>query len=300
MSSARPRVFLFTKNSVNPNYLAMRDGAGRVAAASSVTLDWRTTAKPDDPVEQAVLLRTALAERPAGFIFAPADDRAMDGPVAEVNAAGVPIVGFVNRMPGRYATFIGANDVSMARMAAFYLIQAIGGRGDVALIEGPDTAPTARDRGKGFREAIAVSPGIRLIGTEPGRYLESGGYEAMKRLLATHARIDGLIATNDTMALGAARACEEAGRKPVPTIGNNGTIEAAEAIRAGRLTASMDYDGFKMGAIAMMAMLRCLAGERLPPEILMPTTVIDRSNCERWLVPVEARPLPEWEDAVGA
>lgn len=297
MATAR-HVVLFTKNAVNPNYIAMRDGVLRVAATAGVRVDWRTTRTPDDPVEQTALLEAAVAERPDGLIFAPADDAAMAGPVSRVNAAGIPIIGFVNRMPGRYVSFIGGDDVAMARMAAGFLIDALGGVGSVVLIEGPETAPTSRDRGRGFREAIAAAPGIRLLGSRPGRYLEDGGYEAMRALRAAHPRIDGVIATNDLMALGAARAADEAGSRPL-IVGNNGTVEAAVAIRDGRLLASMDYDGLKMGAIAMMAMLRHLTGETLPPEILLPTTVIHKGNCARWLEPVETRQLPVWEDVVA-
>lgn len=295
---AQRRFVLFTKNAVNPNYLAMRDGAARVAREAGVALDWRTTRAPDDPVEQTALLKQTLWERPDGIIFAPADDRAMDGPVREVQAAGIAIIGFVNRMPGRYVSFVGADDVAMGRMAARHLIGLIGGRGNVVLIEGPASAPTARDRGRGFREAIAEAPAVRLLGSLPGRYLEDGGYEAMRTHLAAHPSIDGVIATNDLMALGAARAAEEAGRR-IPIIGNNGTLEAAKAIRDGRLAASMDYDGFKMGAATMMAMLRHLAGERLPAEILLPTTVIDQSNVAKWLVPASERPLPTWASLIA-
>ncbi len=303
MALAR-RIVLFTKNGENPNYVAMVAGARRIAEAAGAELVWRTTQKPDDPVEQTVMLRETINERPDGLIFAPADDKAMQGPVSEANAAGIPIVGFVNRMPGQTLSFVGADDVAMARLAATALIAAIGGRGNVVLIEGPETAPTARDRGRGFREAIAASPDVRLLGTEPGFYLKSGGCSAMERLLSLHPIIDGVISTNDTMALGAVEACEKAGRQVsgrrpgILIIGNNGTIEAAEAIKAGRLFASMDYDGFKMGAIVMMAMLRHLDGRTIPAEIMLPTTVITAENCERWLVPIEARPLPAWEDVV--
>lgn len=298
MTRTAPQIALFTKNGENPNYLAMVTGARRVAEAAGVNLTWRTTRKPDDPVEQTVLLRQTLAVRPDGLIFAPADDGAMRGPLAEVNAAGIPVVGFVNRMPGQTLSFIGADDVSMARMAAIALIQRIGGRGNVVLIEGPDTAPTARDRGRGFRDAISVSPAVHLIGSEPGFYLKSGGLAAMTKLLNAHPKIDGVICTNDTMALGAVEACEKAGRR-MPIMGNNGTIEAAEAICDGRLWGTMDYDGFKMGTVAVMAMLRHLAGQSVPKEIMLPTTIITRENCARWLIPIEQRPVPTWEEMTG-
>lgn len=290
------RLAAFTKNGVNPNYQAFLLGVERAAAAAGATATRHFPATPDDPAEQIALLRAVAAERPDAIIFAPADDRALEGPVAEVRAAGIPLIGFVNRMAGDFVTFVGADDEAMGRTIAGVLIAALGGSGDVVLVEGPETAPTSRDRGRGFRAAIAAAPGIRLLGTASGRYLREPGRQAMAGLLAAHPRIDGVICTNDLMALGALEALEAAGRRAL-VVGNNGTIEAAEAVGQGRLLATMDYDGFRMGAVAAQAALRHLGGHSVPREILLPARVIDRANHAAWLVPVEQRPVPDWDSA---
>ncbi len=303
LAAARPalRLAVFVKNGENPNYQAFLLGAERAAAAAGGVAERHVPTIPDDAAQQAALLRRVLdGRRPDAMLFAPADDRLMEGPVAEVNAAGIPIVGFVNRMRrGRFVSFIGTDDVAMARAAADYLLDALHGAGRVVLIEGPETAPTSRDRGRGFREAIARRPGITLLGSAPGRYLRRGGCEAMRALLAAHGpRIDGVIATNDSMALGALDALEEAGRRAL-VVGNNGTIEAARAVGEGRLLATMDYDGFKMGCLAATAAIRHLRSLPVPAEILLPAQVIDRRNHAAWLVPIEQRACPDWDAVVG-
>ena len=293
------RLAAFTKNGENPNYQAFLRGVEKVAEAVGATATRHFHPSADDPVQQIALLRAVVAEKPDAIIFAPADDRLLEGPVAEAIAQGIPFVGFVNRMRGDFVSFVGADDVAMGRTIAGVLIAALRGRGDVVLIEGPDTAPTSRDRGRGFREAIAAAPGIRLVGVAPGRYLRKPGRGAMEALLAEHARIDGVICTNDLMALGALDALEAAGRHAL-VVGNNGTIDAVREVAKGRLLASMDYDGFKMGAIAAMAALRHLVGIPVPREILLPAQVIDRTNHAAWLVPIEQRPLPDWDAMVTA
>ena len=288
------RLAVFTKNGVNPNYQAFLHGVQRAAAACDAIATRHFPETPDDPVEQTTQLRRVIAERPDAIIFAPADDCLLEGPIAEANAAGIPLVGFVNRMKGNFVTFVGADDVAMGRTIACVLIEALGRQGDIVLIEGPETAPTSRDRGRGFREALATNPGIRLLGTAPGRYLRAPGAEAMARLLALHSRIDGVICTNDLMALGALDALEAAGRTAI-VVGINGTIEAAKEVGRGRLLATLDYDGFKMGALAAMAAVRHLSGRTLPREILLPAQVIHSGNYPAWLIPIEQRPLPDWD-----
>jgi ribose transport system substrate-binding protein len=291
------RLAAFTKNGVNPNYQAFLQGVERAAAAAGATATRHFPATPDHAEQQIALLRAVVAERPDAILFAPADDAALAGPVAEALASGIPLIGFVNRMAGAFTSFVGADDAAMGRTIAGVLIAALGGTGDVVLIEGPASAPTSRDRGRGFRAAIAAAPGIRLLGTAPGQYLRGPGAAAMAGLLAAHPRIDGVICTNDLMALGALDALAAIGRTAL-VVGNNGTIEAAQAVGEGRLLATMDYDGFKMGAVAAMAALRHLAGRPVPREILLPAQVITHANHAAWLVPIEARPLPAWDAMV--
>jgi len=293
------RLAAFTKNGVNPNYLAFLRGVERAAQAEGATATRHFPVAPDDPAGQIALLRAVVAERPDAILFAPADDALLEAPVAGAIATGIPFIGFVNRMKGGFVSFVGADDAAMGRTVAGFLIGALGGHGEVVLIEGPDSAPTSRDRGRGFREALGAAPGIRLLGTAPGRYLREPGRAAMAALLARHPRIDGVICTNDLMALGALDALDAAGRSAL-VVGNNGTIEAAEAIAEGRLLASMDYDGQRMGAVAAMAALRHLRGAPVPREILLPAQLIHRGNHEAWLVPIEQRPLPRWDEIVPA
>ncbi|MEO3474531.1 sugar ABC transporter substrate-binding protein [Roseomonas sp. CAU 1739] len=291
------RLAAFTKNGVNPNYQAFLLGVERAAAAEGATATRHFATTPDDPAEQIALLAAVAAEQPDAIIFAPADDRLLVGPVAAARARGIPFIGFVNRMAGDFVTFIGADDVAMGRAAVGAMANALHGHGAVVLIEGPDTAPTSRDRGRGFREALAAHPDLRLLDSAPGHYLREPGRQAMAGLLARHPRIDGVVCTNDLMALGALDALEAVGRQALVT-GINGTIPAAQAIGAGRLLASIDYDGFRMGAACAMAALRHLRGQSIPREILLPAQVIHRGNHQPWLVPIEDRCLPDWDEIV--
>lgn len=289
------RLATILKNGINPNYFAFLVGVERAAAAEGAVATRHVPATPDDPAEQIALLAAIVEERPDAIIFAPADDRLLEAPVAAARARGIPFIGYVNRMAGDFASFIGADDVAMGRAAISAMAGALRGQGGIVFIEGPDTAPTSRDRGRGFREALASHPGLRLLGAAPGRNLRGPGAAAMTDLLARHPGIDGVVCGNDLMALGAIDALDSAGLA-LPVTGINGTIEAAQAVGDGRMTATIDFDGFRMGAAAAMAALRHLRGQAIPREIMLPTTIIDRDNHRPWLVPAERRPLPRWDE----
>src|SRR5882672_12442838 len=296
-SMAQPRTLaVFTKNRVNPAYAAARLAADRVAAEAGARALHFVPDTPDDVGQQKALVGEALANRPDAVVFVPTDDRAMVEDVRRFEAAGIPVVN--NRMEGRFISFVGSDDVAVGYTAARALIEGLGGKGDIVVIEGSPGAPTARDRAVGLRQALAQSPAVRVLGSGTGAFQQPPARLAMARLLAEHPHIDGVWTGNDLMAFGVLDALAEAGRR-TQVVGINGLPGAIERIEQGTMLASVDFSAFNIATIAARAALRHLGGEPVPAQIMIPAVLIDRTNFSAWQVPFAARPLMAWEDVVG-
>ena len=118
----------------------------------------------------------------------------------------------------------------------------------------------------------------------------------MENLIQSHPQIDGVLAANDAMAMGAIEALEGANRT-AQVIGINGTKEAVDAIKAGKLLASGDYNGFLQGCIGTMIAVRSLRNEPVVPEIMLKPTVVTKANYQPYETPVESRACPTWDEA---
>jgi len=294
-----PMIAVFTKNRLNPAYDAARRAADRVAAESGARTVHYVPATPDDVGEQKALVSEALTAKPAGVVFNPTDDEAMQEDLARFAAAGVPVAIFINRMPGPALTFVGSDDVAIGRAVAQALIAGIGGKGRIVALDGTPSARTARDRGDGLRRAVAEHPGVELIDSRVGYLQRAPAKAAMDELLARHPRIDGVWTANDMMAFGAVDALAAAGRR-APVVGINGLPEAIANIERGTMLATADFSALNIAAIATRAVLRRLRGEPVPQEILVPAELIDRANIDRWKVPMIDRPCPAWDEVVRA
>lgn len=295
--SQSPSLAVFTKNRVNPAYDAARQVADRVAAEAGARTVHYVPATPDHVGEQKALVAEALAARPDAVLFNPTDDVAMEEDVARITAAGIPVAVFINRMKAPVLTFVGSDDVQVGETIAHALFQGLGGAGKVVALDGTPGARTARDRTEGLKRALAENPGIELVGWRVGYLQEAPARAAMAELLQAHPQIDGVWTANDVMAFGALKALEEAGRTAT-VVGINGLPAAIGHIERGTMLASVDFSAFNIAAIAAQAMLRHLAGQPVPREIMVPAELIDRSNCHRWKVPFEQRPVPNWADFV--
>jgi ribose transport system substrate-binding protein len=298
-SMAQPcTLAVFTKNRVNPAYAAARLAADRVAAEAGARTVHYVPETPDHVGQQKALVGEALANRPDAVVFVPTDDSAMVEDVRRFEAAGIPVVNCINRMEGRFVAFVGSDDVAVGYTAARALIEGLGGKGDVVVIDGSAGAPTGRDRAVGLGQALIEFPAVRVLGSGTGAFQQPPARLAMARLLAEHPRIDGVWTGNDLMAFGALDALADSGRT-AQVVGINGLPGAIERIEAGTMLASVDFSAFNIAAIAARAALRHLAGGAVPAQIMIPAVLIDRTNHHAWQVPFAARPLMAWEDVVG-
>jgi len=296
-------IAVFTKNMANPNYVALRLGADRAAAAMGAKTYHRVPKKPDDPVEQIELLSALPQEKPDALIFNPADEKRLAEPFSRyVAPLGIPVINIVNRAAGYgdKIAFVGADDELVGYATAKYLFRAMDGKGSIVILEGTPTAVTAVDRLRGFHRALSESPGIRVVASVNGKYLRPDGLAAMQTVLAKDIAFDAILGANDLMALGALDAMDAAGRdsKRVKAVGINGIPEAIAAIESGRLLATEDYDGFKLGCISAMATIRHMRGLPVPRNINLPVAMIDKSNYTAWKIPLQERQCPSWEQLV--
>jgi ribose transport system substrate-binding protein len=126
-----------------------------------------------------------------------------------------------------------------------------------------------------------------------GDFQFDGGKAAMAALLQAQARIDGVLAANDVMALGAVEVMRRH-RRLSPIVAVNATPDGARAINDGELLASAAFDAMQMACLALEAAVRLLSGKAVPRKLMLPVEIVDRSNCAGWDRAYEDRSLPDW------
>jgi len=293
-----PTLAVFTKNRTNDAYAAARLGAERTAARFGARVVHYVPQRPDDIEQQIVLVGQAIAARPDAVLFVPVHDTAMNGSVRKLNDAGIPVVNLLNRLTERrFVTFVGSDDYRIGYDIAACLFRHLGGKGDIVVLEGVPGAVTSRDRVRGFHDALAQWPGIRVAASRAANYQQETARRVMAELLPGLPRLDGILSANDVMSLGAIEALEAAGRSAA-IVGVNALPEAITAIKRGKLLATADFDALKIACIAAEAAIRHLRGQPVPRDIELPVQIVDAANCQPWDRPLEERECPRWEDIV--
>jgi ribose transport system substrate-binding protein len=292
-------IAFFTKNQTNPYFQSIRLGADDAARQMGARIVHYVPTRPDSIPEQMSQVEDVAVKRPDAVVFIPVDHNAMVPGVERLNRAGIPTVNLTDRSAGGdFVSFVGCDDQRLGYDAGRYLLERMNGRGAVIILEGVGGSHNSALRVGGFRDAIAEFPEVQLLASQPANFQRLPALQVTENLLQAHPQVDGILAANDSMALGAIEALEAANRRAL-VVGINGTKEAVDAIKAGRLLASTDCNGFVQGCIGAMAAIRHLRGQPVPAEFQFSQPVVDQSNYAAWDLPDEQRSCPAWDTVMS-
>jgi ribose transport system substrate-binding protein len=298
MAQSGEKIAVFTKNQTNPFFQDVRLGADNAAKQMGAVVMHYVPTKPDSIPEQLSQVDDVIIKKPDAVVFTPVNSSAMGAGVLKMNAAGIPVVNMTDRSEtGKFVAFVGSSDYQLGLATGRHLLKTLGGKGNVVILEGVKGSFNSAERVRGFNDAVKEFPQVKLLASQPGNFQRLQGLQVMENLLQTHPQIDGVMAANDAMGSGAIEALEGSNRKAL-VVGINGTKEAAEAIKAGKMLATGDYNGFLQGCVGAMVAIRELRKLPVPKEVIFKASVVDKTNYQTVITPTEKMVCPKWEDAI--
>jgi ribose transport system substrate-binding protein len=129
---------------------------------------------------------------------------------------------------------------------------------------------------------------VKLLASKSANYGRASATEVIKSLLRLYPQIDGVLAANDPMAIGAAEALRAVNRKSL-VVGINASGEVIEFVKSGDVLGSGDYNGFDQGCLATEIAIRNLRKQPTPKEIVLQPIVMDKTNYRDYETPMEKR-----------
>ncbi|NIH82287.1 substrate-binding domain-containing protein [Amycolatopsis viridis] len=198
--------------------------------------------------------------------------------VAKAQAAGVPVVAVNVGAEGARAT-VTTDNVQAGHLVGSYLAGLLGGRGNVAIVDGQPVTAVA-DRIVGFLGALRDHPDITVVARQRGDHSVASGEHIARRLLTRHPGLSAIFAINDPMAAGALAAMTDLG-VAVPLVSIDGAAVAVEAIGSGGpWQATAAQDPARLGRLAVQYAAQAHAGDALADgkRRLLPTTLITRDT----------------------
>ena len=254
------------------------------AAARSITLKFSDA--QGDQENQVRAIRSFIQQKVDFIAFSPKTEDGWQSVLEEAKRAGIPVV-LTDRAvkvtdSTLYVTFIGSDFVEEGRRAAACLAKRTNSKAMIAELQGTPGSAPAIDRKRGFEEALAAYPGMKIIKSQSGNFERAKGKEVFEAFLRSPdgARITALYAHNDDMALGALQATEAAGKKPgtdLVIVSVDGVRDAFQAMLDGKLACSVECNPL-LGPQLFDVIAKLRAGEQVPRRILTEEGVFEQAQ----------------------
>jgi ribose transport system substrate-binding protein len=266
----------------NPFFIDVRDGAQDAAKAAGVNLvvvDAR-----NDPATQAKQVADAITASPVAVLINPVDSDAAGAAVMPALAAKIPVVTLDRAVNDAEVTSaVSSDNVDGGWQAAKAIAEAIGGKGDILILEGVPGTSASRDRGKGFSAGLKVFPGLKVVGRKPADFDRTKGFNVATELLQSHPGVVAIFAENDEMALGAVQALGSKAGQQVKVFGFDGTQDGLKAVKAGTMVGSIAQQPKNLGKTAVNIAIKAVNGEAVEKNVPVPVTTVTIANVDRFL-----------------
>lgn len=232
---------------------------------------------------QCAQIDSFIAEKIDLLIVSPNEAVEVQPAVARAYRAGIPVVIADRRVSGgEWTAFVGGDNQQVGReLGKWILNYPCGDKDSLRVLEvaGLRGSTPSVGRHGGMMETLAQDPKIS-VKTVSGRWFADPAFHAVDSVLITLYRPDVIVAQNDLMAIGAARACNRHGLK-VPILGVDaiaGTGGGLEAILNGDITASALYPS--RGDLVLKVAAQILHGEPYQRETHLATMLVDSEKAK--------------------
>jgi ribose transport system substrate-binding protein len=213
------------------------------------------------------------------LLINPTDSVGIESAVRSANKAGVVVVAVDAQANGPIDSFVGSKNYDAGRLAGEALVKSLDGRGSVAILDGIPVVPIL-ERVRGFKDAIAKHPGIKIVDTQNGKQERSTALSVTENMIQSHPDLNGLFSVNDGGALGALAAIDASGKK-IALVSVDGLAEVVAAVaKGGTVKATVAQFPRDQVRIALGIALAKKWGANVPKEVPIDVKLLTAENAK--------------------
>lgn len=227
-----------------------------------------------------------IAQGVDAIILNPVEVEASSPAVDLAKRSDIPIINVNSETRSEPTAFVGSDDVRAGEMAMEFITENLEGTGNVLMLQGYMGQAAQIKRERGAKNVLDQAPGLTLLASQTADWDRAEAMSLMENWIQSYGdNIDAVFAHNDEMGLGALEALENAGLSgDVILISIDGIRDALQAVRDGRLDATVFQDARGQGSTAVQTALKIIDEDSTyQNEVLIPFKTITQENAEQFL-----------------
>lgn len=222
---------------------AGKEGMDTYAEANNIELVWNSA--NNDVSTQASQVDSLINQGVDAIIVVPVQADSLAPQVAAAKEKNIPLlaVNAALETPD-LAGNVQPDDVAAGEQEMQMMADKLGGRGNIVILQGPLGGSGEINRGKGIDNVLAKYPDIKVLAKDTANWKRDEAVNKMKNWISSFGpEINGVVAQNDDMGLGALQALKESGRTGVPIVGIDGIEDGLNAVKSGEFIGTSLQNG---------------------------------------------------------
>jgi ribose transport system substrate-binding protein len=249
---------------------AVKQGAEKAATDLKVEITFEGPENESQVDKQLEMLQTALAKNPDAICLAALDSKAAIPLLDQAQQKNIPVVGFDSGVDSDIpVSTVATDNIAAAGAAADKMAEAIGGKGEVAVIVHDQTSQTGVTRRDGFLEKIKSShPEITVVDVQYGGGDPLKSADLAKTIMKAHPNLKGIFGANEGSINGVLNALKESGKEgKVVAIGYDAGKQQKDAVRSGVEFGAISQDPVNIGYKCVETAVQAVKGESVEKNI---------------------------------
>lgn len=220
-----------------------KEGIDTYAAENNIEILWNSANL--DVNTQASQIDQYVSAGVDAIVVIPVQADSLQPQIAAAKAADIPFFDVNASLDSPDLTgSVQPDDVAAGEQEAQMMMDAIGGKGNVIILQGPLGGSGEINRGKGIDNVLAKYPDVKVLAKDTANWKRDEAVNKVKNWISAFGDdITGVIAQNDDMGLGALQALKEAGKTDIPIVGIDGIADGLAAVKSGEFIGTSLQNG---------------------------------------------------------
>lgn len=239
----------------------------------------------NDITLQVQQISDMVARRVDVIFVDPIDSEGIEPALFEARRAGIPVVNIDSPVanPSMVASIIVSDNVDLGRLAGRSLCEAIGGKGDIAIVNWT-ALQAVRDRTDGLKEVIAKEfPDVVIAQDQDAYGIVENAQNIVDTFMQANPNLKGVFAINDPTAQGVVAAIQGANKTgQLVVVSIDGSQNGIDMIRDGQIISTPVQQPKEIGKMAVNVAKRIWTDQPYEKEIIIPVINITTENWKEW------------------
>ncbi len=290
--SGKRRIAVVPKGRAHLFWQSVHAGAVKASRELNVEIIWNGPATETDYNGQIQIVEAMINQRVDAIVLAPIDKKVMVGVVDRAHNAKIPVVIFDSGIDTpNYVSLVATDNYAAGQVAADRMGEILGGKGKVIIVAVQPGAASTMARESGFEDQIKKKfPEIQIVDKRYGMADFAKSLQVAENMLTAFPDANGLFASNESSAVGAAQALKGRKDSKVKMVGFDWSQTLLADVRAGGIDSLVIQNPMQMGYNSVIAAVEKLDGKEVKKDQPLPPKLVTKENIDSPEVKAQVEP----------